>query len=720
MAFRELSAAYLLPPPTSLKYLVAFKRLARPPDFTGITMKRLLSLLAVVALPAAGQTPEGRIDDEAAFLSDLPVVMTASRMSQSQHDAPGSVTVIDRDQIRASGAREVTEVLRLVPGFIATFAEGSYPVAAYHGLTRDRSNRMLVLIDGRSAYSPYLLGGIEWNQLGVDIDDIERIEVFRGSNSATYGSNAVLGVVSIVTRSAHDSPTATVSIQRGPDGVRDSSIATTLKEDRISMRLRAREQRDDGFEGFFDGRRLRMVDVRADYRIDTRSNVEMHAGGNHAFVGRGYPVEGSEGDPPRWGQTGLQYVLVRLGHAEDTENEWALTYYHQSERAKDQFTQTAYAHNSLYNALRRRGMSANAAAATARAILASYGLPDVFGVDIDFNFATRREDVEFVHSLRASKQLRLTWGLGVRRDVLDSATSLGRANPSTTEQAQISGNLEWAATSSLLFNAGALVEKSSLSGTHTAPRLAVNYHLDGRQTVRMAWSRAYRAPTAFEEMSDSAFAYNNVVLRQTYKPAGSLLPERIEAMEMGYVGEWRNKSIQTDVRVFRERIKDMIKSIRVPLSPSEQLDPSNTYALSFRNGGWADTTGVETQIVWRPDTTTRLSLAYTVMNIRSDEEKSLASAPHQVLVLGASRRILPSVDLALTHYRYGRMNWQQSSDQDLQPYHRTDVRLSYQLPSKAGQLEVFMLGQHVGHSNSEYRPTYKAEQRWIAGLAWAY
>jgi iron complex outermembrane receptor protein len=55
---------------------------------------------------------------------------------------------------------------------------------------------MLVQVDGRSVYSPYFIAGVEWNQLGVDIDDIERIEVFRGSNSAAYGSNAFRGPTS--------------------------------------------------------------------------------------------------------------------------------------------------------------------------------------------------------------------------------------------------------------------------------------------------------------------------------------------------------------------------------------------------------------------------------------------------------------------------------------------------------------------------------------------
>ena len=117
--------------------------------------------------------------------------------------------------IRASGARNIHELFRLVPGFQMGMHTGNTPLVTYHGLADEAPRRMLVQVDGRSVYSPYFIAGVEWNQIGVDIDDIERIEVFRGSNSATYGSNAFLGVANIVTRAPAETLGTRVSIANG-------------------------------------------------------------------------------------------------------------------------------------------------------------------------------------------------------------------------------------------------------------------------------------------------------------------------------------------------------------------------------------------------------------------------------------------------------------------------------------------------------------------------
>ncbi len=121
---------------------------------------------------------------EADFLAELPVVLSASRLTQPLSEAPGAVTVIDRELIAASGAREIADLFRLVPGFQVSYAGGANPVVTYHGLSGQFSRRMQVLVDGRSLYSPSFVGGVDWNHIGIAIEDIERIEVVRGTNTA--------------------------------------------------------------------------------------------------------------------------------------------------------------------------------------------------------------------------------------------------------------------------------------------------------------------------------------------------------------------------------------------------------------------------------------------------------------------------------------------------------------------------------------------------------
>ncbi|MDP2133098.1 MAG: Plug domain-containing protein [Sulfuritalea sp.] len=119
------------------------------------------------------------------YFDDLPVVLSVSRLAQPLHDVPGSVTVLDRETIRRSGAREVAEVLRLVPGFLFTSRNGANPQASYHSGMDVFGSRMQVYVDGRSLYSSFLFGDTHIGLRGIILEDIERIEVLRGSNSAS-------------------------------------------------------------------------------------------------------------------------------------------------------------------------------------------------------------------------------------------------------------------------------------------------------------------------------------------------------------------------------------------------------------------------------------------------------------------------------------------------------------------------------------------------------
>lgn len=106
----------------------------------------------------------------------LPIVTSASRLSESVLSSPSAVTVLDQALIEASGFTEVADLMRLVPGFIVSHAWGGNLAVINHGEGNELPNRMQILIDGRSTYTN-ALSAIEWNALGVHIEDIERIEV---------------------------------------------------------------------------------------------------------------------------------------------------------------------------------------------------------------------------------------------------------------------------------------------------------------------------------------------------------------------------------------------------------------------------------------------------------------------------------------------------------------------------------------------------------------
>lgn len=657
---------------------------------------------AVLSLFFCGASNVLLAADESSFLEEGPIVLSASRLSQPLRDAPGAVSVLDREQIRASGLRDIADVLRLVPGFIATTAYGSFPVAGYHGLTRDRSNRMLVLIDGRSAYSPYFLGGVEWNNLGVDIDDIERIEVMRGSNSAAYGSNAFLGVVNITTRKAMDSERIAVSAQQGEGGVDDASVAGTIKTGNLGLRVRARQQRDTGFADFYDGRNLQLVDMRGDYQIDNTLALEMHAGANKAGTALGN--YGDSGDPPRWSTIQQSYALARLRKTESDGSDWTLSYYHQYEFGKDAFTQTIK-----------------------DPLLAFLGLPTTLNITSDFGYRTNRDDIEFQRFETLSPTTRAVWGLGWRHDSVYSPLHFYGVDTINNDVAKVFGNLEWRPAADWLFNGGAMVEKTSLSGTNTSPRLALNYHASNQQTLRMAWSRAYRAPTPYEVYSNTKYVYDGKVLRWTDQPAGSLRPEKSTSWELGYLGEFHAVDTTLDVRIFDEKIEDMIQDRKVPLRvPQDQISPIRPEARISVNGDRARVNGLEYQLMWRPTRRNWLSLAQTFMNIRSSEVgtqfevRNQRSAPHVATVISGSYELGYGFNVSAVHYRYGRMNWEQTEQENLPPYHRTDVRAGYEFRVAGGKAELFLMAQNLGQVNNEFKVRYETDRRIFGGFRWEY
>ena len=121
------------------------------------------------------------------FFSEFPVVLSASRLVQPINEAPAAVTVIDRETIRASGVRELADIFRLVPGMTVGRRTGHAPALGFHGFSGGYFRQFQVLVDGVSIYNP-LWGGTEWGELPFAIEDVDRIEVVRGPNAATYGN----------------------------------------------------------------------------------------------------------------------------------------------------------------------------------------------------------------------------------------------------------------------------------------------------------------------------------------------------------------------------------------------------------------------------------------------------------------------------------------------------------------------------------------------------
>ncbi len=155
----------------------------------------------------ADSTPAAIDDDSLADL-DLSALLeveitSVSRKAERLADSAAAVYVISQEDLRRSGATSIPEALRMVPGLHVAQLTGNRWVVASRGFSEEFNNKLLVLIDGRSVYTP-LFSGVYWDAQDTLLEDIDRIEVIRGPGATVWGANAVNGVINIITKKARD------------------------------------------------------------------------------------------------------------------------------------------------------------------------------------------------------------------------------------------------------------------------------------------------------------------------------------------------------------------------------------------------------------------------------------------------------------------------------------------------------------------------------------
>jgi iron complex outermembrane receptor protein len=137
-------------------------------------------------------------------------ITSSSRRPEALSAAPTSLFVITADDIRRSGVTSLPEALRLAPNLqVARQSNDAYAISA-RGFNSSSADKLLVLIDGRSVYTP-LFSGVFWDVQNVPLEDIERIEVISGPGGTVWGVNAVNGVINVITRPATETRGALVA-----------------------------------------------------------------------------------------------------------------------------------------------------------------------------------------------------------------------------------------------------------------------------------------------------------------------------------------------------------------------------------------------------------------------------------------------------------------------------------------------------------------------------
>ena len=250
----------------------------------------LLTCTALAATPAAAQDAAALKRLALEELMDVDVT-SVSRRSEPLSQAAAAIDVITADQIRRSGATSLPEVLRLATGLAVARVDGTTWAISARGFTGTASNKLLVLIDGRSVYTP-LFSGVFWDVQDTLLADVDRIEVIRGPGATLWGANAVNGVINIITRPASRTQGGRIEIASGNQ---ERGLAAIRYGDELGTSAHYRAYTKFNYEdaqqlqsGASAGDPLRRVQFggRIDWRVSPRTQVAIIGDGTVGSMGR--------------------------------------------------------------------------------------------------------------------------------------------------------------------------------------------------------------------------------------------------------------------------------------------------------------------------------------------------------------------------------------------------------------------------------------------------
>jgi iron complex outermembrane recepter protein len=515
-------------------------------------------------------------------LMDEPVT-SVSKKETKIGQAPAAITVVTQDDLRRMGITTLPEALRLVPGMdVAQIGAGQWAVSS-RGFNSEFSTKLLVLIDGRSVYTP-TTAGVFWDSQDVVIADVDRIEVIRGPGATLWGANAVNGVINVITKSSADTQGGLVSAGGGSE---DRSLVTARYggENGPDLHWRASAQYSDraGFDdvtGGFNpgGWQIAHGGMRVDWKPGTADDVMVQA---DAYGGH----------------TGMQSDVISLtapyvtsvtregpDNGADILGRWTRIISEQSA-----FTLQMYFDHVV------------------QGVQLSSERRDVFDFDAQHRFALNSfNDV--------------VWGVGYRR------TSVGQAPDAEASFAQ--NEIDFS-----LFNVfvqdeiilvpnrlhaivGSKFEHNNLIGWSPEPNARLLWTPGDRESVWAAVSRASRTPSLFElEGTATASAFEppsgGPPVAIVVKPNPDLQTEALIAYELGYRFEPVN-SVSVDISVFLNRYNGEIGlepgGLRFVTSPAPAHEE-----LQFveENADDGKTFGIEPALQWQVTRSWKLMGSYT-------------------------------------------------------------------------------------------------------------
>ena len=643
------------------------------------------------------------LDFEEDFLDELPIVLSATRLAQPQLESPVATTLINRSMIEASGARTIPDILRLVPGFQVGYFDGNSPVATYHGHSGELATGLQVLIDGRSVYVPSR-NAVPWSDLIVSIDNIEKIEVTRGPNAATFGSNSFLAVINITTLHATETQGSYARLSTGSFDTADALYQFGNRAGRMEYRMTFGTQNNDGTRFLTDYTESDFFSYRIDYQHSLDDNIIYQGGYKDIKLGGHEPAPNFD---PSAGHDILNtsaFQQIKWEHQINQSDSFSLQYYYNLNKSLEIASLGIFGPES-------------------------FGLPagsfDNYEAFVNIDVKSERHDLEFSHYINPLDNLRIVWGGSLRLDIVNANDTLfDKPGRQSLNMARGFANIEWRINEQWILNAGSMVEDNDISGNDTSPRLALIYKISPEQSFRFSHSEASRTPTLFEEAGKIIFtqditiggqpvpstnplsAFSPLVFTRLLTP-GNLRPERIISHELGYYAQLLNKKLQLDIKIFNDKTSDILDITEgAPVGGSDL----NTEPVELiENANSTRTQGSEISINYQLNDSLNLYAFYANISIENSfiaataESRYDKSAPENSGGLMLNKRWSNGINSSIIYYNVGKMEWgDRTGKESAEAYSKLDIRIAKTIRTGNTRLEISLTGQNLYEAFADY------------------
>jgi iron complex outermembrane receptor protein len=644
----------------------------------------LFFVIGCIAQSALSQGTSAEFNDgfdweEASILrEELPMVLTASRLKQPKAEVPASVTIITAKQIKLWGARTLPELMKFVPGMFIGHGDGDNNASvAYHTSNPNIMRRLQVLIDGRSVYKA-AIATVTWDDIGLAIEDVDRIEVTRGPNAAVYGANAYSGVINILTKHPEDSQGTLVSWRKGNKGTQDVHFRHGLSFDTTSLRISGSVKADEGFDGRDstgsdaqrDGRKHGFINAYVNHSLDDTSNLDVQLGYKSGKT-EIRQIDFDQSPPDKTTTNG--YVYARWKKEFSAQHQSHLQAYWQKEDRKqpknvcgptltlDPNMAKLYHQNSTWaNALAgipreytnpdsdfspaqlegivdglRAGVIDIGFVADIGFVVNQQDLDltqtimnkpdspalifnDQFCGDANTDLAEQRVDVEWQDTMRWSDDLRTVSGLSYRQDSAYSETYFGGDVNNDTWRVFL--NAEYRVLDSLTLNAGGMLEDESQSDVAFSPRLAANFLIDPQQSIRLVLSQAQRSPDLLETKPEFIAQVSNLTPNYLGVSQADFYQQNVIEEDERSLNPEKITSYELGYFV-AGYFNDMPSELDVKVFNEEMRemisDPITLSAERISNDNEADVKGVEMQFSSQINSQHSLWMTYSYLDIDS-------------------------------------------------------------------------------------------------------